>query len=562
MRTSRTWLGALLIAFTVPSLLFAQAQVQFLQQRQRMGGLGSTLNQGDADSATDPHDCTERVLFIAPGEPVLLQISIYRDGRPYREQREKQVAKILGLDAEGEPAWKDVLASRDFLSGRMLYAGRNPNAMNQLLKRFDTNGDGRADRKELYAATAQNLGPALRFAAGNVPSSNVFTALIDTNDDQMIDANELSAAGEQILRRDQDDNEIVDYIEISPAPAYGRRVVVEGSVPGRIQPTTAVQLRVNTNWAQLREYLVIAYGKDKSLPANAVGRWARLDANDDGDLSAAELGALLAAEPHLRAELRLGNDPQRVGLTVQTDKVEAQFSQDAMKVAITLPQARLEIFAADTTKQALANNKQNAMRFFASRDADKNGYLDEKEFTQGNQNAAATFKLWDADEDGKIYIEEVEAYYQRSTQAAYGRLTASGANLGAGLFSQLDLDNDGRIDLREIKSAEATLRKNDANGDGELSPNELPPLLRLVVSQGGNATSLLDDRYRAYRMQRPAANAPGPAWFVHMDTNSDGEISQREFIGRNEQFELLDQNGDDFIERSEAESVEQRDASE
>ena len=52
---------------------------------------------------------------------------------------------------------------------------------------------------------------------------------------------------------------------------------------------------------------------------------------------------------------------------------------------------------------------------------------------------------------------------------------------------------------------------------------------------------------------------PVPQWFEHMDTNHDGVISRREFLGDENQFQSLDANRDLFVEPDEvAQSEAQR----
>ena len=44
-------------------------------------------------------------------------------------------------------------------------------------------------------------------------------------------------------------------------------------------------------------------------------------------------------------------------------------------------------------------------------------------------------------------------------------------------------------------------------------------------------------------------------WFAAMDSNRDGEISRREFLGTQDQFQQLDRDADGFIGPAEAASA-------
>ncbi|WP_372571404.1 EF-hand domain-containing protein [Ruegeria jejuensis] len=99
------------------------------------------------------------------------------------------------------------------------------------------------------------------------------------------------------------------------------------------------------------------------------------------------------------------------------------------------------------------------------------------------------FEVLDADGDGQVTIEEVQAWQEQR-------------------FTSVDTDGSGTLSLEELQAAGQTranekaakmLERRDANGDGQLSQDEMPK------------------RRDPSRM------------FDRMDANDDGSISQQEF---------------------------------
>lgn len=122
------------------------------------------------------------------------------------------------------------------------------------------------------------------------------------------------------------------------------------------------------------------------------------------------------------------------------------------------------------------------------------------------------------------------------------RLTIVVGRRRSGLFELLDGNDDGRLGLRELHSLSRLAREWDADGDGGLSPAEVPARYTLLVRRGTLAAPY----------ELPGSSNAGPPWFSRLDRNRDGDVSAAEFPGRSELFEQLDSDRDGLIGLSEA----------
>jgi hypothetical protein len=96
----------------------------------------------------------------------------------------------------------------------------------------------------------------------------------------------------------------------------------------------------------------------------------------------------------------------------------------------------------------------------------------------------------------------------------------------------------------------------DGDGDGRVSPDEIPYHFLVTIARGGLA-GLTGEGPAAAEARSPTASRPtgpaaGPGWFQKMDSNQDGDVSRREFLGPRDAFERLDRDKDGLIDPVEA----------
>lgn len=162
---------------------------------------------------------------------------------------------------------------------------------------------------------------------------------------------------------------------------------------------------------------------------------------------------------------------------------------------------------------------------------------------------------------GALSIEFAAAGTQYKNEAAYAAATqiAVGAAIdGNPLLRLVDSDHDGRLTQRERQQLPKLLAALDRNGDGEVAAAELPIPIRLAVTLGPQVHRLLSTPSVGRRV-RPQETGAGekspqtaPDWFRSMDGNSDGDLARSEFLGTAEQFAQFDVDGDGLLSVEEA----------
>jgi Ca2+-binding EF-hand superfamily protein len=375
-----------------------------------------------------------------------------------------------------------------------------------------------------------------------------FLQLADRDNDGILSAGELTSVEKRLKMRDADDNELIDSYELLGAKADAYQV------SRRVSPAAILLLTEETDWADLAKLLKAKYAAENGSLGNGeprlTGLTTELNGNSNRALDATELRRLLTAEPHVRAEVNLGeSDPKPRGAFIKslsnslrdTAKI-SPLAEDQKQTLLEISGIRMAVHGMSLTTPV--NSYVSIARSEMKRnDKDNNGYLDEKE-------APRQFSLWDADGDKKVFEKEIVAFYTEGAMMARHRIYVVISNEPKELFKLVDVNNDGRLSPRELSEAKQHLLGLDANKNGQLDAEEFPRLLRLTFSRGTNPNegSRIGRGFLPPNLRRMDSSGD---WFTQMDANGDGDISQREFLGTPQQFESFDKNHDGLLAREE-----------
>lgn len=523
-------------------------------------------NSEETSTAADLRDrVAERLLLLTPAGPLVAEFQLTIDGKPFRTEREALVDDLLELadqNHDGRPEWDEVFSDPKRVFSRRLNLTREQMDRKQFLKTHDTNQNGLVDRDEArrFVNRSNNAGQSFsidsssRYRESNARQSLV-RSLLDADEDDLLSAAELTDAEPRLRLRDANDDAIVSLAELDDSLAGDSRAM--SAMAYRNTPA-AMRLGPLADWDGVAFTLSELYLRRGELPQEGFPLTPELagSLDDDGDgwVSRDEMLRLDSIEPHIALAVRFGRDGEILpGLEIERLSPELGSPEELIVRAsggalLKLPGLWLRFQFAD--RFPAGSQAPSADEQLANLDADKNGYLEKKELEEKSPNLTAMFDDWDANGDGMVYAREIAAYDRgrRAPQATTIRISVNDDQ--DALFPRLDADYDGRLTPRELRAATARLSGLDADGDGQVSIDEIPGGMTVLVERGATM-GMAPAAAPAPAMVDPV-KLEGPKWFIFMDSNRDQEVSLREFPGNREKFAELDRDDDGFISVAEA----------
>lgn len=150
-------------------------------------------------------------------------------------------------------------------------------------------------------------------------------------------------------------------------------------------------------------------------------------------------------------------------------------------------------------------------------DADQDGVVTQSEF---NTARAASFSETDANHDGALSRDEIQAFHRAHREA---RREAGGPRRDP--MSRADANNDGRVTREEFLAGPAAMfDRMDTNNDGVLSADERPQR----PQRGERPQHQRVDANNDGSISRDEYNAAGAQRFAALDANHDGRVTTEE----------------------------------
>jgi len=407
--------------------------------------------------------------------------------------------------------------------------------------------------------------------------------VLDEDQSGLIERTEMRTAAARLAARDLDHDYCITFDEFVPsANASMTPEVAALMAMQEAPPPVHSELLRDAREPVMASRLIRTYDSDKDAKLSKeelnwdAARVTVLDENRDGVLAVAELSKIADAEPDVHCDLELSVSKEATSqseavekIAVKADAADATKSPKKDRVQListrssasvrALDGGMIEIKQPSTTitisyrsRNPIDEAMKNARETFNAIDLDGNGYMDRDEILTHTRFQRYLFDAMDADHDDRVFTKEMDEYVKGIAEPAATICQVTLFDSGNGYFQMLDRNGDGRISIRELRTAEDHLLSHAVGDATELNPSQMPRYFRIELQRGGPTLFGTGNRSRAEVPQPIIQTNNGPIWFQRADRNGDGDLIWDEFIGPRDVFDRLDKDKDGLIDPAEA----------
>ena len=588
-------LAVLCTAVATPAADPATELEQVKAQYDLLMRLHAQLQQLRPVSADDRVPDGYEMVVFATNRPVRIAVTVRYEGKPLAERWRAALRgafEYFDRDKDGTLSAAEVKnIFADTAMAPMMQTGfYQPSAGSEpTLAVLDLNKDGKVSFDEFAAYYRTSAGRVLQSLPtqpdnpNNTQATESLFKFFDRNGDGKLTKEEVAGIESLIATKDADEDECLSFAELVPnfqdprVRALGAQPVPPNGMPAQPStPQNIVGYELGRIPGTVTQRLLKQYDKDGDYELTKAesgfddATFARLDADRDGKLSGEELDQWRLGPPDLDVTLSIAPKAVDCVAKVTTDakRVEAMGftvrQVESGRLIVRSGRQSVEFWtygAVLNSPTARFTIKQQLSSLFQAAAGTKGHVLDKDLVGQNAVNfqlIRVIFDPADADGDGKLTKEEFDRYLDvQQTFVDLGIALAPAVQTPT-LFQLLDENRDGRLSVRELRTAWDRLRTLEEPGAVELTRSIIQPMtsVRLcrVVDRGTLQQQLV--AVNAPNLGPTGAPQKGPLWFRKMDRNADGDVSRVEFLGTREEFDAIDADHDGLISVLEAEAHE------
>ncbi|VTU01890.1 probable calmodulin : Uncharacterized protein OS=Singulisphaera acidiphila (strain ATCC BAA-1392 / DSM 18658 / VKM B-2454 / MOB10) GN=Sinac_3969 PE=4 SV=1: EF-hand_7: EF-hand_5: EF-hand_5: EF-hand_5: EF-hand_5 [Gemmataceae bacterium] len=537
----------------------------------------------------------QEVVVLTATRPVRVRVAVLCEGKPVAQlwqERLRAAFEFFDRDKDGSLSEKEAgLVFSDTGLNQVLQGGFfQPTGQDRpTLARLDTDKDGKVSVEEYlayYKVSAAGLSrpqpPQPDYTNGGAVTEAIFK-LLDANGDGKLTKDEVKGSEKLLATLDADEDECLNQTELVPNAFNGQfarpvRVQPNGLPVAPVNPAAGVVQTFDPARVPgtLTQQVIKKYDTDGDFELTREevafdgATFARLDADGSGRLDGEEVDAWRTGPPDLEVALALAPKAADCAAKLVTPRADANArgfvvkQVDPARLIVRVGRQPVEFWALTNASagQQAASKAQFAYLFQQA--AGKKDHVLDKDLTGPNaaqfQYLRTLFDGMDADADGRVTRPEFDAYYDLhdSFRAAATAITPSVQT--PTLFELLDESRDGRIGVRELRTAWDRLVALDPGTGDVVTRAAITPTVTLRLTRtterylgtpGFNGNG--NPRFNPNQVNVPQK---GPVWFRKMDRNADGDVSRSEFLGTKAEFDAIDTDKDGLIGLAEAEAFE------
>lgn len=504
---------------------------------------------------------TQRLVIMGNGGPRFFKLDVNVGGQDLDHGFQSAIAKIAGelaLDFAQPIDWNTLLDKPLVASGWLGNLVPNSEQREQLRGLYDANRDEKVDEPELRAFVTRGLSrtPHLkllsrRSTAPRLPFNSVWGP-VDQDESNDLSREELMATTRTMLRFDFDGDRILTPAELRSATESEMNMTAGGiATQLELSPVHAWDLEKPAAMtdAVFDNYSFSGTMSRELLFAWTDARFRQLDANSDSEVDGPELRVIGAKDLDGQFQLRFP-DLSAAGAEMLSVNFQS-IDPDTQQRWISHPEGgRLTLDGCIVT--IVINDEQSS----TIRDAfklqlgriEKDAQLQAFAMQALELKEGAVETLMSTAQSQKVDTGDLAWRWMVAPRHWHVQVGWSASD--SPWFELMDLNGDQKLVVAELEQFADQATPWDRNKDGALAVDEMPISVLLEVKR--SEVRGLKSRLGGTAIEKRGANdVSAPTWFTGMDYNSDGELSQSEFLGDRSDFEKLDKDRDGIIDARE-----------